>query len=70
MANKTLSVSGMTCGHCEQTVKQAVSEIIGVREVGVNLERKEVTVGFDETKVTVENILAIIEATGFEVGYM
>ena len=67
MANKTLSISGMTCGHCEQTVKQALSEIIGVKEVGVNLGRKKVTVGFDETKVTVENILAIIEATGFEV---
>ncbi|HLR46857.1 MAG TPA: cation transporter, partial [Deinococcales bacterium] len=31
-----LKVTGMTCGHCEQAVKQALEEVAGVTAVSVD----------------------------------
>ena len=67
MTKKIFSVGGMTCGHCEETVKKAALEIIGVSEVIVKLECKEVTIVFDDTIVEIKNISKKIEAVGFEV---
>lgn len=39
-----LIVEGMSCNHCVEAVKNAVSTIAGVENVEVNLETKEVTV--------------------------
>lgn len=41
---KTLIVEGMTCGHCEKAVKNALNELEGVRNVEVNLGEKQVVV--------------------------
>ncbi len=40
----TLSVPGMTCGHCEAAVKQEVGGVPGVASVAVDLETKDVVV--------------------------
>lgn len=41
---KTLIVEGMSCGHCEKAVINAVKELDGVSDVKVNLETKQVIV--------------------------
>lgn len=41
---KVLIVEGMSCGHCEKAVKNALNELEGVREVEVDLGEKEVVV--------------------------
>ena len=60
------NVEGMSCSHCETTVKNAVSGISGVTEVTVDLASKTVTVTHDES-VTVACIQAEIEEQGYEV---
>jgi len=60
------NVEGMTCSHCENAVKKAVSAISGVTEVAVDLAEKTVTVTHDES-VTVACIQAEIEEQGYEV---
>lgn len=34
----TLSVSGMTCGHCVQSVTKALQAVAGVEKVSVSLD--------------------------------
>ena len=41
---KVLLVEGMSCGHCEKAVKNALGELEGVSKVEVNLETKKVEV--------------------------
>ena len=41
---KTLIVEGMSCGHCEKAVINALKELDGVSHVKVNLQTKEVIV--------------------------
>ncbi|CAK7030947.1 copper ion binding protein [Tissierella carlieri] len=41
---KTLLVEGMSCGHCEKAVKNALGELDGVSKVEVDLATKKVEV--------------------------
>ncbi len=59
-------VEGMSCSHCENAVKNAVSGISGVNDVTVDLNTKIVTVIHDEG-LSVDTIKSEIEEQGYEV---
>ena len=61
-----LNVEGMSCSHCENAVKNAVSAIGGVTYVAVDLAGKTVTVTHGEN-VTVACIKSEIEEQGYDV---
>ena len=69
MANevKTLNVEGMSCSHCENSVKRAVGALNGVLNVTVDLKGKKVSVEFDSEKVSLETIKDTIEDQGYDV---
>ena len=60
----TLKVEGMTCSHCENAIKKAVSTINGVMEVMVDLVGKTVTVTHEES-VIVDMLKNEIEEQGY-----
>lgn len=64
---KVLTVSDMTCSHCEATVKEAVRSVAGVVDVAVDLATKKVTVTFDEAKTSEAAIKQAIIDSGYEV---
>jgi len=43
MQNLILNVEGMSCSHCENRVKNAVSSLNGVNSVNVDLANKKVS---------------------------
>lgn len=61
----TLEVDGMSCGHCQQAVEDALGELDGVTSVEVSLDdgRADVTVdeGTDPSTLT-----AAVEDAGYE----
>ena len=61
----TLSVPGMTCGHCEAAVKSEVGALDGVADVAVDLDSKDVTVS--GTALDRDRIVAAIDEAGFDV---
>jgi copper chaperone CopZ len=65
MNELTLSVPGMTCGHCEAAVKGEVGKVAGVAAVAVDLDTKLVTVSGAE--LDRDAIVAAIDEAGFEV---
>ncbi|MDF2539185.1 MAG: copper ion binding protein [Herbinix sp.] len=67
MKNVILNVNGMSCSHCENAVKKAVGSLEGVANVSVDLNGKTVTVDYDESKVTLDNIKYEIDDQGYEV---
>lgn len=64
---KTLNVEGMSCSHCENSVKKAVGALNGVKGVEVDLNAKKVTIEFDPEKVNVKAIKDTIEDQGYDV---
>lgn len=61
------NVEGMSCSHCENSVKKAVSAISGVSNVEVDLKGKTVTVTHEET-VSLDSIKSAIDEQGYDVG--
>lgn len=63
---KKISIEGMSCGHCVNHVKEALSELNGVANVDVNLEAKSAILEAS-TDITDEAIKAAIDEVGYEV---
>lgn len=60
---RTLTVEGMTCGHCEQTVEEALEAVDGVAEATADREAEQVTVEGDADP---DAIVAAVEDAGYE----
>ncbi len=65
MSELTLTVPGMTCGHCEAAVKGEVGKVAGVTGVDVDLGTKLVTVSGEALDRAA--LVAAIDEAGFEV---
>ena len=47
MANKTVTVPGISCGHCVATIEREVRELTGVSSVKAEQDSREVTISWD-----------------------
>ena len=65
MEKVVLNVNGMSCGHCESSVKKGLSELNGVKEVLVDLAGKTVSVEFEN--ISIDEIKNTIEDLGYDV---
>ncbi|WP_435194349.1 heavy-metal-associated domain-containing protein [Natronomonas sp. EA1] len=59
----TLTVSGMSCGHCESAVEEALLGVSGVSSVDADNESDTVTV---EGNVDVSALVKAVEDVGYE----
>lgn len=62
-----LTVEGMSCSHCENSVKNAVGALNGVENVSIDLKAKKVSVEYDSERVDLKTIKDTIEDLGYEV---
>jgi copper ion binding protein len=65
MERVTLSIDGMTCGHCVRSVDSALKELAGVTVEQVQVGRA--TVSFDPATVSSARIAQAIESEGYGV---
>lgn len=64
MTKNTFSVSGMKCVNCKANVERALKALPGVAEAVVSLEDANVTVEFDESLVTPQDMKDAVEDLG------
>lgn len=64
MATKNYTVTGMTCGHCEMSVKEEIGEIAGVTDVTADHSTGAVSVSGEG--FTDEQVAAAIAEAGYE----
>ena len=62
----TLPVRGMTCGSCSGIIRDELRKLKGVVTVTADYEKGTATVTFVKDQVTVEQIVATINKTGFK----
>ena len=65
MANIKLRISGMTCGHCQAKVQQALKGVSGVYSAVVDLPDGEAEVDFDDDAVTTQQLVAAVARAGY-----
>jgi len=63
----TLSIGGMSCASCVNTVEEAVGELDGVLSASVNLVTEKLTVRYDPQRVRVAQIKKAVVDAGYEV---
>jgi len=58
----TITVEGMTCGHCEQTVEDALREVSGVTDANADREDEQANVDGD---ADVTALVQAVEDAGY-----
>jgi copper chaperone len=59
---QTITVEGMSCGGCEQTVEEALMGVSGVENATADRESNTVTV---EGDAAIEDLVAAVEDAGY-----
>ena len=60
-----LSVEGMSCGHCEIAVQDAVCKLPGIKKVKANKRKKDAVVEYDPMLISLQEIANAINAIGY-----
>lgn len=63
----TLQVSGMSCGHCQKAVKDALCKLEGVKDVQVDLDCGCVKIQYNPMLVSLLEFKKSIQDAGYEV---
>lgn len=58
----TITVEGMTCGHCEQTVEEALESVSGINDATADREAEQANV---EGDAEVQTLVDAVEDAGY-----
>lgn len=64
MESNEYKVTGMTCGHCEMSIREEISEIAGVQDIQVSAQTGKLNVTM-EGEVDDAKILAAVTEAGY-----
>ena len=67
MTDETLSVEGMSCGHCKAAVEGELNKLSGVEAASADIEKGTVEITYDEGTVSTEDLKGAIEEAGYTV---
>lgn len=65
MNTTTYQVTGMTCGHCENAVREEVSKIAGVAGVEVSAQSGQLVITSAES-ISDADVIAAVDEAGYE----
>lgn len=63
---KNYPVLEMSCASCAMSVEQTVRKLPGVTDASVNFASNRLSVGFDESVITPQQIRAAVQASGYD----
>ncbi len=67
MAETTLNVQGMSCGHCKAAVEEELNKLPGVEYSNADPQKGTVEVRYDEGQVTTDDLRGAVEEAGYSV---
>ena len=67
MKKVELKIKGMHCKSCVMLVKEALTDIKGVKDASVDLQKNNAVVEFDEKLVKEKQLTDAIEKEGYKV---
>lgn len=61
--SQTITVEGMTCEHCEQTVEEALEGVDGITAATADRDAESATV---EGSAELDELLTVVESAGYD----
>jgi copper chaperone len=65
MANKTVNVTNINCGHCTSTIERELAEIEGIISVKADKDTKTVAIEWDELILAWTQITDLLDEIGY-----
>ncbi len=62
MSTSEFQVSGMTCGHCEMSIREEVSQVAGVDDIEVSAQTGLLVVTGSQPVADADVLAAVVEA--------
>lgn len=59
-------IQGMSCASCEQTIRQTLNQLEGIKDIDINLLTGDAQVVFDELKTAPEHIRRAVRIAGYD----
>jgi copper chaperone CopZ len=66
MIKKTFKVPDMSCTNCAMKLESLEDILDGVKEISASYHKLQMTVEYDETRLTDEQIVAAVKKKGYE----
>jgi len=66
MIKKTFSVPDMHCSSCSMKLESIEDDLPGIKEINASYHKQQMTVEFDETQVSDEQIIAAAKRKGYQ----
>ena len=60
-----IRIEGMHCHKCERSIQKTLSALTGVHEVEVDFNSRQASVLYDESMVTVNDLIHAVNAVGY-----
>lgn len=67
LSKREFQITGMTCESCEQHITHAINKLPGIGKTVVSYKEASAVVEYDSSKVTANQLIAAINATGYKV---
>ena len=65
MIKKTFKVTVMSCTNCAMKLESLEDTLEGVKEINASYHKLQMTVEYDESKLTDEQIIAAVKKKGY-----
>ena len=66
MIKKTFKVPDMSCNNCAMKLESLEDTLDGVKEINASYHKLQMTVEYDESKLTDEQIIAAVKKKGYQ----
>ena len=66
MIKKTFKVPDMSCTNCAMKLESLEDTLDGVKEINASYHKLQMTVEYDETKLTDEQIIDAVKKKGYQ----
>ena len=66
MLKQTFSVLDMSCTNCAMKLESIEDDFPAIKEINASYHKQQMIVEYDETKITVEQIIAAAKKKGYQ----
>lgn len=66
MIKKTFKVPDMSCTNCAMKLESLEDTLDGVKEINASYHKLQMTIEYDETRLTDEQIIAAVNKKGYQ----
>ena len=66
MIKKTFKIPDMSCSNCAMKLESLEDTLDGVKEINASYHKLQMTVEYDESRLTDEQIIAAVKKEGYQ----